>query len=414
MTKKPKKRQPYDLESFYVRDDAKIFRRRDGGDQWWVRIYSTTDKKYVRRSLKTKNKELATIRGKELFDEIISKTSSGETVITTTVSNLSQKFIQHQTKECERDRLSPGRLKSITIFMKNIVDFLGNSTKVSGIPRNKFQEHYEDYRHKKSEIGLSDVSIGMEIQCWKQCLKWSMEQGFVSPTVFLTYPKLNNKRQRRDVFTPSEYTKITRFLRSKVYLNINHSYHRIRRLFTKYLFLTLCGTGMRVGEMRQTKWNHLGEPYQYEDEDTGEIRETLEIKVPKENSKTDRNRQVVCFGDTIKYLNEVKKFSNFTKPNDFIFGLHSGKEWFFAEKSFNSLMSQCGIERENRQGNLTWYSCRHFYATSRITEGVDVYLLSEQMGTSVQMIEKHYGHLKVKTRTSELNKWVRKKKTIKP
>jgi D-arabinose 1-dehydrogenase-like Zn-dependent alcohol dehydrogenase len=34
------------------------------------------------------------------------------------------------------------------------------------------------------------------------------------------------------------------------------------------------------------------------------------------------------------------------------------------------------------------------YATLRLQEGVDVYFLAEQMGTSVHMIEEHYGHVK--------------------
>jgi len=39
------------------------------------------------------------------------------------------------------------------------------------------------------------------------------------------------------------------------------------------------------------------------------------------------------------------------------------------------------------------YCFRHTYATFRLTEGVDVYFLAKQMGTSVMMIEKHYGHI---------------------
>ena len=36
---------------------------------------------------------------------------------------------------------------------------------------------------------------------------------------------------------------------------------------------------------------------------------------------------------------------------------------------------------------------RHTYATLRLQEGVDVYFLAEQMGTSVHMIESHYGQV---------------------
>jgi integrase len=39
------------------------------------------------------------------------------------------------------------------------------------------------------------------------------------------------------------------------------------------------------------------------------------------------------------------------------------------------------------------YSFRHTYATFRLSEGMDAYFLAEQMGTSVAMIEDHYGHV---------------------
>jgi integrase len=39
------------------------------------------------------------------------------------------------------------------------------------------------------------------------------------------------------------------------------------------------------------------------------------------------------------------------------------------------------------------YCFRHTYATFRLSEGVDVYFLAKQMGTSVKMIEDHYGHI---------------------
>lgn len=42
---------------------------------------------------------------------------------------------------------------------------------------------------------------------------------------------------------------------------------------------------------------------------------------------------------------------------------------------------------------LTPYSMRHTYAAWSIAAGVDVFTLSRRMGTSIEMIDKHYGHL---------------------
>ena len=46
--------------------------------------------------------------------------------------------------------------------------------------------------------------------------------------------------------------------------------------------------------------------------------------------------------------------------------------------------------------NRTIYSLRHFYGTQRLRGDINPYHLSEQMGTSVEMIEKFYGHILTK------------------
>ena len=43
----------------------------------------------------------------------------------------------------------------------------------------------------------------------------------------------------------------------------------------------------------------------------------------------------------------------------------------------------------------TIYSLRHTYATFRLENGTNIYWLKQNMGTSVQMIERHYGQTKV-------------------
>ena len=44
----------------------------------------------------------------------------------------------------------------------------------------------------------------------------------------------------------------------------------------------------------------------------------------------------------------------------------------------------------------TLYSLRHTYATLRLEAGVEVYNLAKNLGTSVQQIEWHYGHINTK------------------
>ena len=57
------------------------------------------------------------------------------------------------------------------------------------------------------------------------------------------------------------------------------------------------------------------------------------------------------------------------------------------------LLREAGLLLSASGSTRSTYCFRHTYATFRLTEGVDVYFLSKQMGTSVQMIEDHYGHI---------------------
>jgi integrase len=408
--KRVRTKTPYDLDGFTVMDDCKVFRRRDGGEQWWVRVYSETDKKYIRRSLKTKNKEVATLNAKEFYKKVIKLSSSGESIITTSVASLTKKFLKYQTLLVEKGKLSQTRLKTMTRTLTRVGMFLGKSSRVGSIPREKFLQGYEEYRYKTSikKKELDEVSIHSELQAWKQMVTWGIDRGLVSKTTHLVYPKLNTKSGRRDEFSPQEYRKITRTLNTKKYLDVKHPYLSNRRYFIKYVFLVLCNTGMKTGEMTKMLWKHLGEPYTYEDENTGETKETIEIFIPKENTKQKKQRYVVIYGDGWKYLQEVKKFSKYTKPNDYIFPKYDGNKWTLNERVFDNLMKDSGVDKTERK--LTWTSTRHFYGTKRIEEGVDVYLLAEQMGTGITMIERHYGHRKIKSQTSKLNIYRKKPK----
>src|SRR6266403_231490 len=57
------------------------------------------------------------------------------------------------------------------------------------------------------------------------------------------------------------------------------------------------------------------------------------------------------------------------------------------------LLIESGLQTSSSGIRRSTYCFRHTYATFRLTEGVDVYFLAKQMGTSVKMIEDYYGHI---------------------
>jgi integrase len=90
----------------------------------------------------------------------------------------------------------------------------------------------------------------------------------------------------------------------------------------------------------------------------------------------------------------LRKRGHNTEPDDLVFchedGLPVG-EWI----GFKSLLEAVGLEKDTHGDNRTIYSLRHTYATLRLQNGTNVYWLKKNMGTSVQMIENHYGQTNV-------------------
>ena len=63
------------------------------------------------------------------------------------------------------------------------------------------------------------------------------------------------------------------------------------------------------------------------------------------------------------------------------------------KKGFKNPLTYCDLGEDSRGRMRTLYSLRHFYATMRLSEEVSPYLLVQQMGTSVEMLQRFYGHV---------------------
>ena len=57
----------------------------------------------------------------------------------------------------------------------------------------------------------------------------------------------------------------------------------------------------------------------------------------------------------------------------------------------NAALKEAGIERNRFGEKYSLYSLRHFYAVMRLRNGIGVFEVARNMGTSVQMIQEYYG-----------------------
>lgn len=198
----------------------------------------------------------------------------------------------------------------------------------------------------------------------------------------VTIPELNPlgvspEKTRRPTFTEQEWRIITRNLRewlkeltSKT-VHHNPAHIRDRTIAINY-FLILANTGIRIGEARTLKWK---------DVHTGKDGYTI-LTV---HGKTGI-RETVAQKGTSAYFDAIKRY---TGNQELVFCHPDGEPIGSLKKAFESLLTFCEITK----GKRAIYSLRHLYATFRLKNGVNPYVLAKNMGTSVEMIEKHYGHL---------------------
>ena len=100
---------------------------------------------------------------------------------------------------------------------------------------------------------------------------------------------------------------------------------------------------------------------------------------------------VVCNETVERYVERLRNFRseeaktlNLEEP---IFCHPNGRPIGSFKKGFEQVLNEAGVLRGSDGKKRVPYSLRHTYAAMRISEGVSVFQLAANMGTSVEMIE---------------------------
>jgi integrase len=212
-------------------------------------------------------------------------------------------------------------------------------------------------------------------------------------------PKVKNtgaKGTAREAFSQSEYNSLTSFMVKWSEKGHTEKTKQMRTLLRDYV-LVLANTGMRHGtEALGLKWK--------------DIEFVMLNKVPYIHMHVDGKigkRTLIANHHTENYLRRLQmrqpalaklSFEALLKKkvNEPVFKLASGETTKNLAGTFRVLMKDSGLDKDrDTKHKRSLYSLRHTYAHDVLMKNkMDVYTLAEQMGTSVKMIEQHYGHLK--------------------
>jgi integrase len=168
----------------------------------------------------------------------------------------------------------------------------------------------------------------------------------------------------------------------------------------------MTNTGIRASEVKLLRWRHV------------DFIDRL-IKLDAKMTKNHKPREVVGRDPALTRLAKLRErqekfakvFKAKVKDDDFVFSIPSITDGQFSlvhvqsfRTAFYGLLNACGIEKDADEQRHAITSLRHTYATIRLEEGTAIEALAMNMGTSVRMIERHYGHVRTRDQRDELTK----------
>jgi integrase len=259
--------------------------------------------------------------------------------------------------------------------------------KFSGIAeiREVHLEEWVDYRRSNYIRSIpKNTTITRELAGIKQVFEFAVSREYLSHR--LKFPVIGSPPNPRPAFTRDQYRRLYRGLRQSVTEGQGHPIHYRARFYLQHLVLILANSGVRIGELRGLTWNDI------------ENRRDGKGVLMYVRGKTKKRRQVVPQPSTAKYLQRIKVFRESeldhpVLPNEPVFCSSNGLPVESYKKGFKTVLKSIGLSVDDEGNPFTLYSLRHTYATMRIINGVPHYFIASNMGTSVEMLMKFYGHL---------------------
>ena len=368
-----------------IRGDGRLMLwQRGGADQnYSVRITVPGSKSYKRLSTKTSDRKEAIKVALTLYDDLYHQVRTTGSIHSNTYGDVFEKWRQSRQNShgegAKKDRsVDYAEIYSLNYFAKMRID---------QVTLKDFHKYWDWRKVNFKKKKPSDETLNRERNAIQGFFRYALQHGYL--TTPLKIPKLETKGiNRRPTFTLPEWKKITTGMRIWVEDGRANGHWRERFVLQQYVLL-LSNSGIRIGEMRDVTWDDVSSV----DGDDGKL---IIIKV---NGKTGM-REVVCNPGSEVYLQRLYDLRKdelggigpaLTEP---VFNNpHTGAPITSFKVGFNSMLKSCGVPIVKDGMNRTIYSLRHFYGTQRLRGNINPYILAKNMGTSVEMIEKFYGHI---------------------
>ncbi len=376
----------------YARDGEVVLYKRLDSKIWQAR-FKLRDSKWQRISTKQRNLEYATQAACEAYDRARFLKAENLPIVTKRFDSIAKIAVKEM-----QDQLDGGVGKSvynsyIAATNRYLIPFFGKLN--IGTIGYEHLKAFDDWRTKEMKKVPVASTVTTHTSALNRVFDAAVQRGWMSQS---QVPKMKNKGAKatpREAFSFAEYKSLTSYMVKWSTIGHMAKTQHMRELLRDYV-LVLANTGMRHGtEALNLKWRDVewiakdGQRY-------------LQFTV---NGKTGK-RTLIARHAAEDYLKRIQERFDDLKKLEFdallkkkldvlVFRLRTGEATNALNGTFRHLMRDSGLDKnKDVKEKRTLYSLRHTYAHfALLQDSMPIATLAKQMGTSIGMIERYYGHL---------------------
>jgi len=401
-------------------------------EYWYARV-STGNRGYAHRSLKTIDEQIAREKAFDEFAEIITQVKKTGSSSSKTIRNLCDKWIKRQEDRNVDGTLSKTLFRAhkhlFSVYVPKYADYKDWKL-VKDIPSDGWGE-YRRWRQEEGWklIGVDqktgelksgtnttrrppmDSTVNREVTMIQEWFKYLLvPEGLANSSPIILKAKAHRReKEANKSFSPADYTKIQRRFRKwanepRSNLNPKPEWRQVVYLF----FLLSANTGWRPdSEGLELTWDCLKIRHENRYLPNGDHKDEVISHLKIWDRKNKRWREGNFLGG--EYFERLKDYylewnainNAFYKPTrtSLVFAdPETGKKLNYGRiyTAYTKILASLGME-----GEYTFYSCRSFYVTERLKEGVEVYTVAKQTGHSMAICNRHYAELDIQSRAEE-------------
>jgi integrase len=369
-----------------LKDDLILFRRSDVQHRkWYCRMKVPGVDRYKTVALKIESLREAQDKAFEHYADLRFRLKHNVPIFGKTFEEVALKYSDELKTGIELGRITAAYWKVVDAYIRNhLIEYCGK-IQIAQMGEEKWKE-YPLWRKRtgKGARGepVQDGTIRHELITFRAILRYAADKHLL-PHSSVPKGKVLHSRARREAFNPQEYRHLHTYARKWV----NHAQNEEKKWYRTIIYnfiLVMANTGMRTIEARNLRWRDVDARIDKQG------RQFCCLNVRGKN----KYRELVAPQSVATYFERIKEISKATGPDDPVFSTLEGKSSStLFSKRIRDILTGSKLLYGSSKIPRSSYCLRHTYATFRLMEGVDVYFLAKQMGTSVRMIEDHYGHI---------------------